>query len=154
MARQRRRWPCRSASDTLVVRIPDAVPAPRGRMRIVALNGSAITPNFKPYPHGTLVKALAWAWCWRRMLDDGVHATVREIGAWSGRYRRNGSSGEILTRVRRLMSPRPPSLSDRQLLIRPWGECGCLEGAFADKMNSMPSASLRPRSRIAKEHTT
>ena len=29
---------------------------------------------------GTLVKALARAWRWRRMLDEGVYASVSEIG--------------------------------------------------------------------------
>src|SRR5687768_1975669 len=31
-------------------------------------------------PDGTLVKALARAWRWQRMLDDGVYASVSEIG--------------------------------------------------------------------------
>ena len=34
----------------------------------------------KPLPDGTLVKALARAWRWQRMLDDGVYASVSEIG--------------------------------------------------------------------------
>ena len=51
-----------------------------GRKRIVAPDGSAIVPTSKPQPDGTLVKALARAWRWRRMLDEGVYATVSEIG--------------------------------------------------------------------------
>jgi hypothetical protein len=31
-------------------------------------------------PTGTLVKALARAWRWQRMLDEGVYTTVCEIG--------------------------------------------------------------------------
>jgi hypothetical protein len=31
-------------------------------------------------PDGTLVKALARAWRWQRMLDEGVYTTVSEIG--------------------------------------------------------------------------
>jgi hypothetical protein len=34
----------------------------------------------KPQPDGTLVKALARAWRWQRMLDEGVYSTVSEIG--------------------------------------------------------------------------
>jgi hypothetical protein len=34
----------------------------------------------KPQPDGTLVKALARAWRWQRMLDEGVCANVSEIG--------------------------------------------------------------------------
>jgi hypothetical protein len=51
-----------------------------GRKRIVAPDGSAIVPSSKPQPDGTLVKALARAWRWQRMLDDGVYTSVSEIG--------------------------------------------------------------------------
>jgi hypothetical protein len=34
----------------------------------------------KPQPGGTLVKAVERAWRWQRMLDDGVYASVSEIG--------------------------------------------------------------------------
>ena len=51
-----------------------------GRKRIVAPDGSEIAPATKPQPHRTLVKALARAWRWQQMLDQGVYATVSEIG--------------------------------------------------------------------------
>ena len=51
-----------------------------GRKRIVAPDGSEIVPTTKPQPDGTLIKALARAWRWQRMLDDGVYASVSEIG--------------------------------------------------------------------------
>ena len=66
--------------STLVVRIPMRFQRRGGRKRIVASDGSAIVPAAKPQPHGTLVKALARAWRWQRMLDEGVYATVGEIG--------------------------------------------------------------------------
>jgi hypothetical protein len=50
------------------------------RKRILAADGSELAPNSKPQPDGTLVKALARAWRWQPMLDDGVSATVSEIG--------------------------------------------------------------------------
>ena len=65
---------------TLVVRIPMRFQRRGGRKRIVAPDGSAIAPMTKPQPDGTLVKALARAWRWQRMLDDGVYATVSDIG--------------------------------------------------------------------------
>ena len=65
---------------TLVVRIPMRFQRRGGRKRIVAPDGSAIIPNSKPQPDGTLLKALARAWRWQRMLDDGVYASVSEIG--------------------------------------------------------------------------
>jgi hypothetical protein len=66
--------------QTLVVRIPMRFQRRGGRKRIVAPDGSAIVPSSKPQPDGTLVKALARAWRWQRMLDDGVYASVSEIG--------------------------------------------------------------------------
>ena len=51
-----------------------------GRKRIVASDGSAIMPKPKPQADGTLLKALARAWRWQRLLDDGVYASVSEIG--------------------------------------------------------------------------
>jgi hypothetical protein len=51
-----------------------------GRKRIVAPDGSAIVPSSKPQPDGTLVKALARAWRWERILDEGVYTSVSEIG--------------------------------------------------------------------------
>jgi hypothetical protein len=50
------------------------------RKRIVAPDGSEIAPTTKPQPDGTLIKALARAWRWQRMLDEGVYASVSEIG--------------------------------------------------------------------------
>jgi hypothetical protein len=50
-----------------------------GRKRIVTPDGTAIVPTSKPQPDGTLVKALARAWRWQRMLDDGVYASVSDI---------------------------------------------------------------------------
>jgi len=46
----------------------------------VAPDGSEIAPPTKPQPDGTLAKALARAWRWQRMLDEGVYASVSEIG--------------------------------------------------------------------------
>jgi hypothetical protein len=65
---------------TLVVRIPMRFQRRGGRKRIVTPDGSEIAPTSKPQPDGTLVKAIARAWRWQRMLDDGVYASVSEIG--------------------------------------------------------------------------
>ena len=37
-------------------------------------------PNSKLQPNGTLLKALGRAWRWQQLLDEGVYATVGEIG--------------------------------------------------------------------------
>jgi hypothetical protein len=64
----------------LIVRIPMRFQRRGGRKRIVAPDGSAIVPTSKSQPDSTLVKALARAWRWQRMLDDGVYSSVSEIG--------------------------------------------------------------------------
>jgi hypothetical protein len=65
---------------SLVVRIPMRFQRRGGRKRIVAPDGSAIVPSSKPQPDGTLAKALARAWRWQRMLDEGLYTSVSEIG--------------------------------------------------------------------------
>jgi hypothetical protein len=64
---------------TLVVRIPMRLGRQRGRKRILAPDGSELTPPTNPQADGVLVKALARAWRWQKLLDAGVHCTVTEI---------------------------------------------------------------------------
>jgi len=64
----------------LVVQIAMRFQRRGGRKRIMTPDGSAIVPTSKPQPDGTLLKALARAWRWQRMLDDGMYASVSEIG--------------------------------------------------------------------------
>jgi hypothetical protein len=66
--------------STLVVRIPMRFQRRGGRKRIVAPDGSELAPSSKPQPDGTLIKALARAWRWQRMLDDGMYASISDIG--------------------------------------------------------------------------
>ena len=70
----------RLEGSTLIVRIPMRFQRRGGRKRIVAPDGGEIVLPSTPQPDGTLVKALARAWRWQRMLDDGVYASVSEIG--------------------------------------------------------------------------
>jgi len=74
---------------TLVVRIPMRFQRCGGRKRIVAPDGSEIAPATKPQPDGTLVKALARAWRWQRMLDEGLYT-------FGQRHRRRGEHLEEL----------------------------------------------------------
>jgi hypothetical protein len=39
-----------------------------------------IAPPVKPQPDGALVKALARAWRWQRVLDEGVYISISDIG--------------------------------------------------------------------------
>ena len=45
----------------------------------LAPDGSELTPPTKPQPDGVLVKALARAWRWQKLLDRGVYSSVTEI---------------------------------------------------------------------------
>jgi hypothetical protein len=65
--------------ETLVVRIPMRFQCRGGRKRIVAPDGSEIVPTSKPQPDGTLGKAIARAWRWQKLLDEGVYGSVMEI---------------------------------------------------------------------------
>ena len=42
-------------------------------------DSSELTPRTKPQPDGVLVKALARAWRWQKLLDRGVYSSVTEI---------------------------------------------------------------------------
>jgi hypothetical protein len=74
----------RRDGSTLIVGIPMTFQRRGGRKRIVAPDGSAIVPRSKPQPDGTLVKALARAWRWQRMLDEGRFASARSWPKLSG----------------------------------------------------------------------
>jgi hypothetical protein len=65
--------------STLVVRIPMRFQRRGGRKRIVAPDGRELAPTTKLQPDGTLVKALARAHRWQRMLEAGEHATLAEL---------------------------------------------------------------------------
>jgi hypothetical protein len=71
----------RQDGETLVVRIPMRFHRRGGRTRIVAPDGSELAPATKPQPDGTLVKALARAWRWQRVLESGEYGTLAELSA-------------------------------------------------------------------------
>jgi hypothetical protein len=70
----------RLEGNMLVVRIPMRFQRRGGPRRIVAPDGCELAPTSKPQPDGTLIKALARAWRWQRMLDEGIYTSVSEIG--------------------------------------------------------------------------
>jgi hypothetical protein len=67
--------------STLIVRIPTRFQRRGGRKRIVAPDGSELVPATKPQPDGTLVKALARAHRWQRVLESGECGTLAELSA-------------------------------------------------------------------------
>jgi len=69
---------------TLVVRIPLRFQRRGGRKRIVAPDGRELAPPTRYQPDGTLIKALARAWRWQRLLDAGVYSSVTDISEADG----------------------------------------------------------------------
>jgi hypothetical protein len=86
---------------TLVVRIPMRFQRRGGRRRIVAPDGSEIAPSSKPQPDRTLIKALARAHRWQRMLESGKYGTLAELAA------AERISRSYICRVLRLTPARP-----------------------------------------------
>ena len=65
--------------STLVVRVPMRFQRRGGRKRIVAPDGSEVTPSSMPQPGGALVKAVVRAHRWRRLLEEGRFGTLAEL---------------------------------------------------------------------------
>jgi hypothetical protein len=66
---------------TLMVRVPMAFAKRGGRKLVISPDGvSTVTPS-RPRVDNTMVKALARAFRWRKLLETGVYATVEEIAA-------------------------------------------------------------------------
>ena len=64
---------------TLTVRIPMRFQRRGGRKVIVAPDGSAAWAPATPKPDNTLIRALARAHRWKRLLESGTCASVAEI---------------------------------------------------------------------------
>ena len=90
-------------SKTLVARIRMRFQRRGGRKHIVTPDGSEIIPTGNPQPDGTLVKALARAWRWQRLLGVDVYASVTEtpgalaaVNRYNHLLRRRGAGGRCL----------------------------------------------------------
>jgi hypothetical protein len=102
-----------------------------GRKGIVAPDGSAIGPSSKRQPGGTPVKALARAWRWQRMLDDGVYATVsdaeRILKATSAGSSAGAASADIMETILPGKADQGMVLEQlERLLPVSWAEQRCL----------------------------
>jgi hypothetical protein len=64
---------------TVTVTVPIAFRRLSGRKLILAPDGSEITPRADATIDNAMVKALARARAWQRMLDDGRYATIGEL---------------------------------------------------------------------------
>ena len=66
-------------SQTVTVLVPFTIRRRGGRKHIVSPDGSAPWAPSRPHIDSAMVKALARAFRWRRMLETGAVSTVREI---------------------------------------------------------------------------
>jgi hypothetical protein len=80
--------------ETITVHIPLTFRKRGGRKGVVTPDGAAWAP--RPRVDNAMVKALARAFRWRKMLDDGVHATLEDLA------RAKGVAASYVSRVLRL----------------------------------------------------
>jgi len=69
-----------SASDVVTIKVPFAIRKRGGRRLVLAPDGAPMPPA-APHVDSTLVKAIARAFRWQRMLETGRYTTIREIAA-------------------------------------------------------------------------
>ncbi|MBX3516797.1 MAG: hypothetical protein KF815_07635 [Rhodospirillales bacterium] len=69
----------RLEGTTIIVDIPMQWKRRGGRKVIIAPDGGDAWAPAKPRPDETLIRALARAHRWKRMLEEGTHASVSEI---------------------------------------------------------------------------
>ncbi len=65
-------------AGVVTIKLPFAVRKRGGRKLVLAPDGAPMPPA-APYIDSTLVKAVARAFRWQRMLETGRYATIREI---------------------------------------------------------------------------
>jgi len=131
---------------TLVVRIPIRLGKQRGRKRILAPHGSELTPPTKPQPDSVLIKALARAWRWQKLLDRAVYSSVIEI---ADAERISKSS---VSRILRLALLAPDIIeailcgwSDQRLMLdKVDGRCPWHGGAEAESASNTNRPRYRP----------
>jgi hypothetical protein len=68
--------------ETITVHIPITFTKRGGRKLVVTPDGAEWAP--RPRVDNAMVKALARAFRWRKMLDDGVHATLEDLAKETG----------------------------------------------------------------------
>ena len=65
-------------SDIVTIKVPFTVRKRGGRRLVLAPDGAHVPPAV-PHVDSTLVKAVARAFRWQKMLETGRYATIREI---------------------------------------------------------------------------
>ena len=66
---------------TLIVRVPMTFATRGGRKSVISPDGVSAVMSRRPPVDNTLVKALARAFRWRKLLETGVYTTIDEMAA-------------------------------------------------------------------------
>lgn len=75
----------KSDGRTITVRVPISIRKRGGRKVVLAPDGApCVTTLFCQRPDDAMVKAIARAFRWREMLEDGTCATIKEIAVAEG----------------------------------------------------------------------
>ena len=120
----------RATEQTLVVRVPFTVRKRGGRKLVLAPDGT-VTDTGRPRIDNTMVKALARAFRWRRLLETEVYGTVEEIAvaekinaSYVGRVLRLTLLAPTI--VEAILEARQPAEMTSARLMKPfavgWGE--------------------------------
>ena len=131
---------------TLAVRIPMTFQRRGGRKRIIGPGGEPVVvdPPMPPRVDDALVRALAKAWRWKRMLEGGGYASIGDLA------KAEKVNFSYLCRVLRL-SLLPPGMVEA-ILNGGQGEGVTLDGLLSQKPTDGPQFACQARRPIAVEN--
>ena len=147
-----------SGMGSITVHVPLAVRPRPGRKTIVRPAGSAPSASIATRADPAMVKALARAFRWKRMLDDGRYASISEIAAAEKIDR--GYVGSILRLtllapdiVEAILDGRQPEKLTLSRFAKPfpllWVDqpSALVDGASSTERACLPAAACMPASR-------
>jgi hypothetical protein len=136
-----------STATSITVRVPLAIRHRRGRRTVVMPDGQGGTPTTRTRSDSTMVKALARAFRWKRLLEAGRYSSISEIAAAEKIDR--GYVGNILRltllapdTVEAIMDGRQPDGLGMPALLEPfpleWGQQRIHWLVTADRLGEAP----------------
>jgi hypothetical protein len=112
-------------SGSITVRVPMAFAKRGGRKLVISPDGVSTVGTTRPRIDNTMVKALARAFRWRKLLETGVYTTVEEIAAaekinasYVGRVLRLTLLAPDIVEV--ILDGRQPAAMTLPMLMRPF----------------------------------
>jgi hypothetical protein len=131
---------------TITVRVPMTFPQRGGRKLVISPDGASIVAPSRPRVDNTMIKALARAFRWRKLLETGVYATAEEIAqaekinaSYVGRVLRLTLLAPFI--VEAILDGRQPAGVTTAMLMRPF-RCSWMEQAAAFAMLSATGKPL------------